>query len=472
MAKESVPMCVLTLPLIVRPYEADIIEKRFEICRSMYNAMLGEKLRELRKMEREPAYADAKRKIFEAFKDVKSEAERKRARSLPEVKQAYEVMNEMRLNYGFSEFDFIGYVAKYQHHFSDNISSMMANITVARPMWRAFDKYFFGDGKKVSFKRFGDLSVIKSSAKTGIRVVSENGKTLSRCSDAEKFFIAFGNAHGSKRGQLRLRVKQEGLTLYDKEMLEHEVKQIAIQRKVEHGVNHYYVQLIMVGSPAIKYTENGELKHPIKDGKIALFVRSNAIFYKAESDDKVTEVFPSKNIAIYDDRIAKLQVELDRIRRRDNPDNYDADGIVKCGYIVNGQRMPLRWTTTKKYLNIKTEIAELHRLSRVERELFQRKLVYEILAKGTDVRVNKFDFKKAMERKKEDSLTTAGTPASKAKAGRFVRVNAVSTFLTMLDQKLVSIGCNKIERVELSKTPEFDEKKKNAEHWLDYLLAL
>lgn len=472
MSKENTPICVLTLPLIVRPYEADIIEKRFEICRNMYNAMLGEKLRELRKMEREPAYVDAKRRIFEAFKDIESDAERKKARSLPEVKQAYEVMKDMRVNYGFSEFGFIGYVAKYQHHFSDNISSVMAQVTVAQPMWRAFDKYFFGEGKKVSFKRFGDLSVIKSSAKTGIRVVSENGKTLSRCSDAEQFYIAFGNARGSKRGQLRLKVNQKELTLYDKEMLDHEVRQIAILRNAAHGVNHYYVQLTVVGSPAIKYTENGELKHPVKDGKIALFVRSNAIFYKAEGDDQITEVFPSKNIESYDDKIAELQVELDRIRRRDNPNNYDKEGKVKKGYIVNGQRMRLKWNISKKYLKIKEEIAELHRLSSVERELFHRKLVYEILAKGTDVRTNSFDFKKAMERKKEDSLTKAGKPASKAKAGKHVRVNAVSTFLTRLDQKLVAIGYNKIERVELGKLPEYEEEKKNAEHWLNYLLSL
>lgn len=45
MARSSTPTCCLTLPLKLEKWQEDLLAKRFEIARQIYNTMVGKELK-------------------------------------------------------------------------------------------------------------------------------------------------------------------------------------------------------------------------------------------------------------------------------------------------------------------------------------------------------------------------------------------------------------------------------------------
>jgi hypothetical protein len=60
---------VLTIPLKTEIWQEDILFKRFEIYRSIYNAMLGHRLKEYRKMLNDEDYKNSIEVIYKAYKE-------------------------------------------------------------------------------------------------------------------------------------------------------------------------------------------------------------------------------------------------------------------------------------------------------------------------------------------------------------------------------------------------------------------
>ena len=72
-----------------------------------------------------------------------------------------------------SEYSFHENVKQIQKHFKDNIDSFTAQ-KIATTLWKSYDKLFFGNGKKIYFKRYGELNSLEGkSNKTGIRLVDD-----------------------------------------------------------------------------------------------------------------------------------------------------------------------------------------------------------------------------------------------------------------------------------------------------------
>ena len=79
-------MSVVTVPLKTRPFQDDIINKRMELCRKVYNNMLHDKLKDLRKMEHDKDYKASLEIIHSYYKceDKKKAAEIKKSQEYKE----------------------------------------------------------------------------------------------------------------------------------------------------------------------------------------------------------------------------------------------------------------------------------------------------------------------------------------------------------------------------------------------------
>ena len=75
------PMSVVTLPLRVEPWQADIIDKRMDLCRRVYNDLLDKKLEALHSLESDEAYRQAVTEIEEVYRITDDEARKKRMKS-------------------------------------------------------------------------------------------------------------------------------------------------------------------------------------------------------------------------------------------------------------------------------------------------------------------------------------------------------------------------------------------------------
>jgi hypothetical protein len=85
-------------------------------------------------------------------------------------KEIWKQINDMRKQYNMSEYSFHKDVKQMQHHFKDNIDSLTAQ-KIATALWKSYDKLFYGNGKKIRYKKYGELNSLEGkSNKQGIRL--------------------------------------------------------------------------------------------------------------------------------------------------------------------------------------------------------------------------------------------------------------------------------------------------------------
>jgi hypothetical protein len=423
-------MSVVTIPLKTEKWQSDLLAKRFEICRQIYNAMLGYELKKLHKMEREPEYKHAQEVIVNAYKTMEA-AERKKD---ADFKTAVETKREMMKQYRFSKQRFIGDTTSFYKHFSASIPSIVAGCSIAPPMWAAFEDYFYGAGRQIKFKRKGDWNSMVSDARSGIRIVDEDGTTIRGNADGRKLYCVCGS---NKAKTVKMPLKLDKNDLYKQEMLEKPYKQVRIVKKEVRGTLKWYVQITVDSAPVLRYDKEGNVKNPIADGKVGIYIDTTHVVYTTDGKNFTDINLEDKDAdAYYDARIKELQQYLDNSRRATNPENFNADGTCKKGIWIDGERYRLKWKFSNGYYKGVAELKDLYRVQAENRKLERINIANEILSHGSDIMVNDYPFQAAAMRKKE----TKKENESKKKAGYAIGHNAPAMLVTLMDTKLKSAG--------------------------------
>lgn len=438
-SSEGSMLSVITLQLKTRPYEVDTLNSRFRVCASIYNAMLGERMKAYEAMCADPEYAKAKDitdavKKHDGSKEAKAIA--KELRESGEYKKALEAKKTFHSDYGFSDFSFGSIVLKQREHFKDIIPSTMAMMSIAKPMWSAFDKLLFKDGRQCSFKKADDFNSIASDGKSGLRVLDENGKTAKRLLPGNRYFVSYTSKKGK---QLHIPIVIDKKDQYIMDMLDRDIHVVRIVRKKVKNKFVYSLQLTVDGAPAVKYDHDGNLLHPIGEGRIAIFA-DEKFFTIAKENGEVTQIdidFPAK----YDDEKEYLQQKMDESKRVSDPQNVKPDGTFMNKKDVPGGRLEWHFSKTyKRYANTK---ADIDRRMRETRRIRSNVIANQILALGNDISINDRPFK-----------TNVGGGKYKDAITR----NAPSQILTTLENKMKAAGLGEIHKYKLP-VEQGDKKK-------------
>jgi len=140
---------VLTLPLKTEKWQEDILEKRLNIARQIYNACLGEILSRYRLMQRQKEYGLA----------MKMEKGKKRNA----------IFNKLRKDFGVTKFDLNKFVKPMGQKFKQNLGSQMVQ-EIAERSFSAFEKLMFKEAKKVRFKSYSEFYSVREKGNiTGFR---------------------------------------------------------------------------------------------------------------------------------------------------------------------------------------------------------------------------------------------------------------------------------------------------------------
>lgn len=448
--------CVLELSLKTEKWQEDIVDKRLEVQRQVYNAMLGAELKKYKLLQTNKEYKENTEKIYEYARNGK--------KTDVAYKDAAKRTNELLREYGFSEFSFKKESMKYGAYYTGSVSSKVCDMSVASPMWRAFEDMLFRKGDTVHFKKKGTVNSVVTDGKSFLRVVDEDGKTVLSRTNEKKLFISYGlRGHKILSIPIKLNLKNE----YELEMLSKPFKQVRIVRRKEKGKNKYYVQLCLEGKPAVKFDkETGEIKHPVGNGKIGIYVTTK--FVTVATDDRIVTYQLSEGVPDYSEKLAELNQFMDRSRRATNPDNFNEDGTIKKGIIVEGQRKPLKWNYSKSYNRAKGEYAELKRLERVKRELHHRKLTNEILSFGDELHINDYSFAFAARRSDGEEFDENGKQKSKKRAGKNIGENAPAMLISMLEKNVIAAG-GSIKKYNLSEETDYETTRYAGEKWAAFL---
>lgn len=419
--------CV-TFPLITEKYQETILNKRFEISRQLYNAVLSKAYKRYKSMIETKKYRQLKEQINNANEKEK--------------KLLYKQLNEMYKQYRLNEYSLHEDIQEMQHHFSENIDSFTAQ-KIATRVWSAFEDLLFGDGKIVHFKKYGELDSLEGkSNKTGIRF-------------KDGFLIWNG---------LKIPVKIDYNNPYEYQALKDEICYCRIKRRFIKGKYKYYLQIVFKGIPPMKINKDGEVKRHIGNGTVGLDIGTQTIAIVSNADVKLLELADRVNNIEKEKR--RILRYMDRSRRANNPDNFNEDGTIKKG--------KLKWVKSNRYIKAQNKLRELYRKQADVREYQHQLLSNYILSLGNKIKVEEMNFKGLQKRSKKTEKNDKGKFKRKKRFGKSLANKAPAKLLTILDnklkyfdEKLIKVNTKEVKASQYNHLNCRYNKKKLSQRWND-----
>lgn len=413
-------------------YQEDVLNKRFKVGRYIYNSLVNVTQKRYKEMIKTKKY----RNLISVLTENKKSN-----------KEIWKQINDIRKQYGMSEYSFHEDVKQMQNHFKDNIDSFTAQ-KIATQLWKSYDKLFYGNGNKIYYKRHGELNALEGkSNRTGIRfkdnTILWNGLKI-------PVVIDYDND-------------------YEYQAMQSKICYNRIIRKYIRNKYKYYVQIVFKGNPPIKLiAETGEIKHYMGTGDVGLDIGTRTIAISSQSDVKILEL--ADRIQNIEDQKKKLLRKIDRSRRATNPENYNEDGTIK----KHGNKKVL-WNQSNHCIKYQNELKELYRKQADIRKYQHECLANYIISLGNKVYVEKMNFAGLQKRAKKTEKNDKGRFKRKKRFGKSLANKAPSMLLTIIDRKLRYYGEKLIEintsEARASQFNHFDgtyKKKSLSQRWNDF----
>ena len=419
-------------PLKIEKYQEDILNKRFEIGRKIYNSLVNVTHKRYKEMIKTKRY----RTLLSSLPDMEKSN-----------KEIWKQINAMRRQYNMSEYSFYEDIKQMQKHFKDNIDSLTAR-KIAAALWKSYDKLFYGNGKKVYYKKYGELNSLEGkSNKQGIRLINNslvwNGLKI-------PVLIDYNNP-------------------YEYQAMQCDICYNQIIRKYVRNKYKFYVQVVFKGNPPVKVdTKTDEIKHSIGKGDVGLDIGTRTLAISSQSDVKILELADKvQNIENYKQKLLR---KMDRSKRATNPDNYNENGTIK----KQGNKK-VKWNKSNHYIKYQNKLKELYRKQAAVRKYQHECLANYIISLGNKVYVEKMNFAGLQKRAKNTEKNDKGKYKKKKRFGKSIANKAPSMLLTIIDRKLKYFGEQLIEintvEAKASQFNHFDgtyTKKSLSQRWNDF----
>ena len=321
---------IVQFPLKVERYQRDILEKRFEIGRDMYNSLLKKMFKRYKEMVKTKVYRELMFKISQE-KDSK------------EKKTLYKELESIRKENGFNEYSFHKEIKDMQKFFKKNIDSFTAQ-KIASQVWRAFEKILYGSGEKIHFKREDDFKTLEGKSNgTGIRYI---------------------DGYIDWKG-LKIKVLVDENNYYEKEALKSEIAYCRIVRKNIRGKIKYYTHIVFKGVPPREIDKKtGEYRKRVGEGELKIEIGRQFLFLK--KDDEEVKKLELAN------RIYPLEV-----RRK-----------ILINKLIKRKNLSLK---SLRYRKMKEELREIYRKQTAVRKYQHECLSNEILKLGDKIEIKKME---------------------------------------------------------------------------------
>lgn len=420
MARSTTATCCLTLPLKLEKWQEDRLAKRFELARQIYNTLVRFELKKLQRLKQTPEYREIQRQLHELPKSDAKDVQKKR-------KELYGKRQKLLKDAGFTRNAFTVDIGAFYKCFGENIGSAVAAHCISKQVWAAFEKVLFGNGKRVHFKRKGDVYSLQ-----GYSVAGKSGGVE----------IIFRGTYVEWRG-LRLSLKLDPNNAYEEEMLQNRVKYVRICREPGKNKDHWYAQLVLEGIPAIKRNrETGERIHPVGKGAVGIDIGPQTIAYVSQDESALLELADRVKNIEREKRL--LQRKMDRSRRAMNPENYASDGTIKRG-------VKLTRNKSKRYLKLQRQLAYLQHYQADQRKRQHIELANHMLSLGDTFYVEDMEWPGLARRAKETAISEkTGKFKRKKRFGKSLANKAPATFTLILTQKCESLGLPGVQKVPTS----------------------
>lgn len=431
----------ITFKLDTEFYQDDILSRRFEIGRNMYNSLVTVTQNRYKELIKTIKYRSIKLKLQDSYNSTTID-------KLKQQKNLYKQLNDLYKQFKLNEYSFHEDVRLMQHHYKDNIDSFTAQ-KIATNLWKAYEKLLYGDGKVIHYKKFDSLCSLEGkSNKTGIKFKDD---------------MIIWNG-------LKIPVKIDYNNPYECQAMQNEICYCRITRKFVRNKYRYYLQLVLKGNPPSKIDkETGELKRRIGVGNVGLDIGTQTIAISSNTDVKLLELADRVQNIENDKR--KIQRYLDRSKRANNPDNFNEDGTVK----KQGNKKVV-WIKSNRYTKAQNMLKELHRKQADIRKLQHEILSNYIISLGDKIYVETMNFKGLQRRAKNTTINeNTGKINKKKRFGKSLANKAPAMLIDIINRKLhyfdkylIKINTREVKASQYNHINGKCNKKQLSERWNDF----
>ena len=340
---------IVQFPLRTEKFQEDILDRRFEIGRKIYNSLVNVTQKRYKEMIKTKQY----RVLLSSLSNDKKKD-----------KDIWKQINEIRKQYGMSEYSFHEDVKRMQKHFKENIDAFTAQ-KIASTLWKAYDKLFFSNGEVIHYKKYGSLNSLEGKSNiSGIRFKNDmiywNGLKI-------PIIINYNNQ-------------------YEYESLQNDIAYCRIVRKFIRGKYKFYVQIVFKGYPPIKVNkETGEVKHIIGSGDVGIDIGISTVAISSKSDVKIFEL--ADKVQNIENQRRIILRKMDRSKRATNPDNFNTNGTIK----KQGSKKVI-WNKSNHYIKYQNQLKELYRKQADIRKYQHECLANYIISLGDNIFVEHMNF--------------------------------------------------------------------------------
>jgi len=423
---------IVQFPLLIEEYQEDILEKRFEIGRKIYNSLVTVSQKRYKEMIKTRRYRNLISLLSEDKKNNKT---------------VYKEIELMRKEFGLIEYSLHADVKEMQKHFKHNIDSFTAQ-KIATNLYKSYDKLFHGNGELVHYKKYGNMDSLEGkSNKTGIRFVDD-------------YLIWNG---------LNIKVKINYNNQYENDALKNDISYCRIVRKYVRNKYKYYLQIVFKGKPPMKINnKTGEIKHTIGNGDVGLDIGTQTIAISSRTDVKIFEL--ADKVQNIENQKRLLLRKMDRSKRVMNPNNFNTDGTIK----KQGNKKVI-WIKSNYYIKLQNKLRELYRKQADIRKYQHECLANYIISLGDNVYVETMNFSGLQKRAKKTEKNEKGRFKKKKRFGKSLANKAPAMLLTIIDRKLkyydrilIKINTYSVKASQYNHFEETYKKKNLSERWNDF----
>lgn len=358
MQQQSTSSFVNSLPLRVNSHQAAQLHAHFECARQLYNALLAEAIKRLRRMKADPAWQGA-RSIPRSDKPARRQA-----------------LARLRTQHGFSEYGLHEAAKRLRTSWlAEHIDSLMAQKLASRA-YQAANRVCVGEARRVRFRGKGrGLDSVEGKTNTFHLQVGAEG---------DQGWLSWNGEH-----ILALIDWQDGVIHHG---LQQRVKYVRLLRQRASSFHArgadcrgfvYTVQLILEGHPLQKP------KNMPGKGAVGLDLGPSTLAIVPQ-EGPARLLLLAEELAHDARKRRRLQRHLDRQRRANNPERYDTKGRIKKRR--GGQRQRV-WRESQSYQKTRKRLATTERKLAAHRRALHGKLAKEIIRRGDDLRIEKVSYK-------------------------------------------------------------------------------
>jgi putative transposase len=389
--RRHTPSFVCEVPLRVGPREARVLKTRLEVACVLYNACLGEGRRRWFLVKQSRAY--------------------QRAHTLPKATpERTAAFKAAFAAHGFTEAALQAYAKECRHQSGWIELNLDAPVSqqLATRAYRAVLRMALGKAHRVRFKGKGQLDTVEGKSNTAGLVwrgdrVMWRGLTLLAC--------------------LPRRTQTDAVLAHG---LAAQVKYVRLVRRRIKEQTRFWAQLICEGTPYYKP------RHEIGQGHVGLDLGPSMVAVVTPAAARLEAFCAELDLHRADTR--RLERHLDRQRRANNPDNYEANGTVK-----KGRKGRKYWRESQRQRRTQATLSDRQRRLAAHRKSLHGRLAHEILRQGNTVLLEKVSYR-AWQRRYGRSIQrrAPGTFVqilSRAAASAHGRIITVPTRTTKLSQR-------------------------------------